>query len=96
MADQKHPMKIPRLTYFPTRKTNQELEDKILNYYVEEDLLSAADLQLEQVKEWLRNNLNFWYLKPTEVGHSCHEIDVDKVVEDLQKAMRPAETQEAK
>ena len=67
-----------RLTYFPTRKTNKELEDKILNYYVEEDLLSAADLQLEQVKEWLRNNLNFWYLKPTEVGHSCHEIDVDK------------------
>ena len=43
---------------------------------------AAADWQLEQVKEWLRNNLHF--VPPS----------VDYIVENLQEAMRPTTTQE--
>ena len=45
-------------------------------------LRAAADWQLEQVKEWLRNNLHF--VPPS----------VDYIVENLQEAMRPTTTQE--
>ena len=56
---------------------------------IADDLRSAADWQLEQVTNWLRNNLNSWYLTP--VGYTGHEIDVDVVLEDLQDAMRPTQ-----
>jgi hypothetical protein len=60
--------------------------------YTEEDLRATADWQLEQVKEWLRNNLRFGgYLTPVRYA-DVDEIDVDEVIEDLQKAMRPTTT----
>ena len=76
--------------------TNQHpLTDDIIRYdkklgcqdfgtwiYTENDLRAAADWQLEQVKEWLRNNLHF--MPPS----------VDYIVENLQEAMRPTTTQE--
>jgi len=55
---------------------------------------AGADWQLEQVVEWLRNNLDSGcYL--TSVGYPGKgyrdEIDTYEVVEDLQKAMRPTQ-----
>ena len=50
-------------------------------------LRAAADWQLKQVMEWLRNNLhNSEFNRPA--GHP-EEIDVDWVIESLQEAMRP-------
>ena len=58
-----------------------------------DDLRAAADWQLEQVVDWLRDRLHFrLYLEPAEPLN--HKIDVDYVIEDLQEAMRPTTTQE--
>ena len=69
------------------------------DYQDEVDLMrAAADWQLEQVVDWLRNNLRFGdYLTPVryeEYEIVSRQIDVDEVIEDLQKAMRPTNTQE--
>ena len=50
------------------------------------DLRDAADWQLEQVIEWMRDNLQ-------DHRYSGIGIDVDYVIEDLREAMRPT-TQE--
>jgi len=64
--------------------------------YTENDLRAATDWQLEQVTEWLKDNLrSSLYLEP--VGHSSGiAIDVDYVIEDLREAMRPTTTTENK
>jgi len=64
---------------------------------IADDLRSAADWQLEQVVEWLRNNLDSGcYL--TSVGYPGEgyrdEIDTYEVVDDLKKAMRPTGEQQ--
>ena len=57
---------------------------------------AAADWQLEQVIEWLKNNL-CWDEDRQELFdlglsvYGQYEIDVDKVVCELKKAMRPQE-----
>lgn len=51
---------------------------------------AGADWQLKQVIEWIKNELGSGgYLQPK--GYYGHEIDVDDVIEDLKKAMRPQE-----
>ena len=52
--------------------------------YTENDLRAAADWQLEQVIEWLRDSLQ-------DHRYSGVGIDVDYVIEDLREAMRPQE-----
>lgn len=60
--------------------------------YTENDLRAVADWQLQKVEEWLRHNLGRqYYLEYFWDGVA--EINVDSVVDDLQKAMRPT-TQE--
>ena len=51
------------------------------------DLRDAADWQLEQVIEWMRDNLQ-------DHRYSGIGIDVDYVIEALAQAMRPTITQE--
>jgi hypothetical protein len=61
--------------------------------YTENDLRLVADWQFEKVTEWLQGNLGFgFYLERHWDGVS--EVDVDYVIEDLRKAMRPTTTQE--
>jgi len=55
--------------------------------YTENDLRLAADWQLEQVIEWLRDNLQ-------DHRYSGIGIDVDYVIEALSQEMRPTTTQE--
>jgi hypothetical protein len=81
--------------------TNHPLTDTICDQIQDslhpcdpENMRAGADWQLEQVIEWLRNNLDSWYRTPA--GFTLHQTDTEDVIEDLQKAMRPAETQEAK
>jgi hypothetical protein len=52
-----------------------------------EAMRAAADWQLKQVIEWLKNELPSGY--PYLEGYSDSEIDVDGVLNDLKKAMRP-------
>ena len=59
-----------------------------------EDMRSATDWQLEQVIEWLKVNLmkhNYYegYAYISDDYDSNAEIEVDKVLEDLKRAMRP-------
>ena len=59
----------------------------------EDDMRDAADWQLEQVINWINNNLaTGCYLSPT--GYSGHEIDVDDLLNDLTKAMRPQQLED--
>ena len=51
------------------------------------DMRAAADWQLEQVKEWLRDNLQ-------DHRYSGIGIDVDYVIEALAQDMRPTTTQQ--
>ena len=60
------------------------------------DMQTAADWQLEQVIEWLRENLNCL----EDVGNNCYLnkylqshalIDEKQLISDLKKAMRPQE-----
>jgi len=64
------------------------------------EMRAAADWQLEQVIEWLRNNLrSSAYLSTAFCGSAdvdtatvlaaFYEIDVLEVVDDLKEAMRP-------
>ena len=55
--------------------------------YTENDLRAAADWQLEQAIEWMRDNLQ-------EHRYSGINILVDYVIEDFREAMRPTTTQE--
>ena len=72
-----------------------DIAENLPDYNAETCMRSAADWQLEQVIEWLRGNL---------MKHDFHEgyaylyddcsnaqIEVDLVVKDLKKAMRPQE-----
>ena len=63
-------------------------------YQDEVDLMRAAtDWQLEQVLEWLEDNLGSgFYLERYWDGDSG--VDVDCVIKDLREAMRPTTTQE--
>ena len=79
--------------------TDEIIEDILLNRYwwelepCQDSLRDAADWQLEQCLEWLKVNLmkhdfheGYAYLYD---DCSNAEIEVDKVLEDLRKAMRP-------
>ena len=55
------------------------------------EMRSAADWQLEQVIEWLKDNVSHSLF--LEVGVT-YPIDFDWIVDDLKKAMRPTNTQE--
>ena len=63
--------------------------------YTENDLRRSADWQLDQVVEWLRNNLNERYIDdrgdclPLAPG-----IYLEEVIDDLKKAMRPTGEQQ--
>jgi hypothetical protein len=59
--------------------------------YSEDDLRTAADWQLEEVIEWLRNNLDESYIWADVCPPG---IDAESVIIDLKKAMRPTTTQE--
>lgn len=87
--------------------TNKKLFKKFWDYTVDADVMgqvfytpdgvrAAADWQLEQVKEWLRNNLkseHFYWRITTPAGYKRDEIDVYQVLKELQEAMHPT-TQE--
>ena len=54
---------------------------------------AGADWQLEQVIDWLNNNLaKGYYLSP--MGCYDHEIDVDDLLDDLKEAMRPQQLED--
>ena len=71
-------------------------ERQNFDYMMLKAFQSGADLQLEQVIEWLQANL---WLYDDETGPmyikedflSDKVIDEEKVIEDLKKAMRPQE-----
>ena len=55
-----------------------------------DNMRSAADWQLEQVIDWLRNNLNVDYIWADSLPSG---IDVEIVIVDLKREMRPTKTQ---
>lgn len=64
-----------------------------------DDMRSATDWQLEQVIEWLKVNLmkhNYYegYAYISDDYDSNAEIEVDKVLEDLKRAMRPKQQED--
>ena len=58
------------------------------NPYDEDDMRAAADWQLEQVIDWLRNNLNVDYIWADSVPSG---IDVEIVITDLKRELRPTQ-----
>tara|TARA_Y100000389_G_scaffold1496_1_gene1516 strand:+ start:512 stop:763 length:252 start_codon:yes stop_codon:yes gene_type:complete len=56
--------------------------------YDEDDIRSAVDWQLEQVIDWLRNNLDESYIWAYVMPPG---IDVESVIDDLKQEMRPQE-----
>jgi hypothetical protein len=67
--------------------------------YLYDDMRVAADWQLEQVIEWLQENLllcndklEYCYLKKYPL--SGMSIDKDKVIEDLKQVMRPQQQED--
>ena len=67
-------------------------EDLVLDWAMDYDeymcMRAGADWQLKQVIEWLEGNLGFsFYLERHFDGVS--EVDVDYVIDDFKKAMRP-------
>jgi len=64
-----------------------EPDPYICPQYIADDMRAAADWQLEQVKEWLRDNLQ-------DRRYSGIGIDVDYVIEALAQDMRPTTTQQ--
>ena len=91
----KHPM-------LPTRQQLADWESEYFDENQNFDVMmikafqSGADLQLEQVIEFLKNDLDkfrllFKYIPDIDV--CAPEIDVESVINDLKKAMRPT-TQE--
>ncbi len=71
---------------------------------VEDDMRKVTDWQLEQVLEWLQDNVSHSllieitdkktpYPNTSENSKSVLRLDLDWIVEDLKKAMRPT-TQE--
>ena len=67
----------------------------LVGLFTHDDMRATADWQLEQVIEWIRGNLmkhdfheGYAYLYD---DCSNAEIEVDLVVKDLKKAMRPQE-----
>ena len=77
-----------------TRITARRFPDLwICPQYIADDMRAAADWQLEWVIEWLEGNLGSSFYLELD-GDGVSEIDVDYVIEDLQKAMRPTTTQE--
>ena len=52
---------------------------------------TAADWQLEQVIEWLKDNLNESYVWAEVMAPG---VDVKSVILDLKQSMRPTKTQE--
>jgi hypothetical protein len=70
-----------------------DTEDRPFTAIEMDNMRAAADWQLEQVVEWLYDNLgNNCYL--VTIGYCGAIIDVDYVIEDFRKAMRPTTTQE--
>ena len=71
-----------------THPLTEEMMDKIhgdesgySNPYDEDDMRGAADWQLEQVVKFLRNHE---YLEAI-----AQQINVEEIIDDLKKAMRP-------
>jgi len=60
-------------------------------YYDEDTLRTATDWQLEQVTNWLRNNLDESYIWADVMPPG---IDVEDVIIDLNQAMRPTGEQQ--
>ena len=58
---------------------------------VRSDMRAAADYQLEQVIEWLKDNVSHSLL--LEAGLTALRLDLDWITDDLKQAMRPT-TQE--
>ena len=78
------------MTHPLTDEIIEELAEDILCYeynvrVFNQDMRAAADWQLEQVIEWLRDSLQ-------DHRYSGIGIDVEYVIEDLQKEMRPTTT----
>jgi hypothetical protein len=74
----------------------ERLMDESRPIAVEDSMRVAADWQLEQVIEWLQENLllcndklEYCYLKKYPLSRMS--IDKDKVIEDLKQVMRPQE-----
>ena len=57
--------------------------------YTENDLRAAADWQLEQVVDWLQNNLDERYIDDGDA--LAPGIDAKRVIVDLKQAMRPTQ-----
>jgi hypothetical protein len=73
------------------------IDDYCQYHYVEDDLRTAADWQLEQVIEWIKENL--YYIQEDGLvryvyGDGFATIASDEVITDLKKAMRPTTKQE--
>ena len=64
-----------------------EPDPYICPQYIADDMRAAADWQLEQVKEWLRDNLQ-------DRRYSGIGIDVDYVIEALAQDMRPQQQED--
>ena len=62
------------------------------NPFDEDDMRAAADWQLEQVIEWIRENLS-WVEEDGSYRYLNHYecMDQEKVISHLKKAMRPQE-----
>ena len=57
--------------------------------YTENDLRAAADWQLEQVVDWLQNNLDERYIDDGDA--LAPGIDAKSVIVELKQAMRPTQ-----
>ena len=58
--------------------------------YAADDLRAAADWQLEQVFEWIKDRM-YEYVYEDYCGPCCDE---NRLLDDLKKAMRPQQQQE--
>ena len=79
-----------------TNKICDQITDELSFFSVEDCMRDAADWQLEQVIEWLRENL-YWEEEDGSVryvyGNGFASICTTEVIADLKKAMRPQEDQ---
>ena len=58
-----------------------------------DNMRAAADWQLEQVIDWIRENL-YWVEEDGSIRYlsgECVTIDHHQIIDDLKKAMRPQE-----